>query len=159
MSKQRYGQKQSHPALRWVYLVVFSLSTLWLLSSIITQKSPTDVLSSIFSKLPNPTVENSKTIIASQDSIINQLTEELENCKGTGNFKRGMVIIESETLNMRDEASLTSNIVIRIPANAEVDIVYYDTQSYILQGKMGKWCKIRYAGTEGWVWGNFIQEF
>ena len=69
-----------------------------------------------------------------------------------------MVIIDSETMNMRSKPSLISDIVMRIPANAEVEVMFYDTETFFLDSKAGKWCKIRYAGTEGWAWGNFIEE-
>ena len=67
-------------------------------------------------------------------------------------------MIDSETLNMRSGPSLSSSIVLRIPANAEVNIMYFDTQTFYLNGEAGRWCRISYAGTEGWAWGNFIRE-
>ena len=70
-----------------------------------------------------------------------------------------MVIIDSETMNMRSKPSLISEIIMRIPANSEVEIMYYDTETFFLENKADKWCRIKYAGTEGWVWGNFIEEF
>ncbi len=159
MAKPRYGQRQNSPIIRWVYISAFILTALWLISSIITQKSPTQVLSSFFSIIPNPAEKNRQLFIAEKDSLITVLEEQLAACKGTGGYKRGMVLVDSETMNLRSEASLVSNIVMKIPANAEVDVIYYDTKTYYLKGKPGKWCKIRYAGTEGWAWGNFIEEF
>jgi len=94
-----------------------------------------------------------------KDSIINSLEEKLEACEGLGNYKKGIIIVDSETMNMRSEPALVSSVVMRIPANSEVEVMFYDTKTYYLNGKAGKWCKIRYAGTEGWAWGNFIQEF
>lgn len=159
MAKTRYGQKQSNPILRWAYIVVFGLIAIWLITSIIAQKSPTEVLSSFFSKLPNPTTANQAKQIAEKDSIIASLQAKLDALEGHGKFKKGMVIVESETMNLRSEPSLVSNVVMRIPANSEVEVMFYDTKTYYLNGKAGKWCKIRYAGVEGWAWGNFIEEF
>jgi len=140
-------------------MILFGLVTIWLLISIITQQSPTDVLSSFFSKLPNPVTKNQELLIIQKDSLITELETKLADCEGTTKFKRGMVIIDSETMNMRSKPSLISEIVMRIPANSEVEVMYYDTETFFLEDKAGKWCKIKYAGTEGWVWGNFIEEF
>ena len=159
MAKIRYGQKQSNPLYRWIYLVLFAFISIWLITSIIIQKSPTEVLSSFFSAIPNPGLKNKEILIAEKDSLISDLESRLANCEGQSRFKRGMVIVESETMNLRSEPSLVSNILMRNPANAEVDVMFYDTKTYYLKGKAGKWCKIKYAGTEGWAWGNFIEEF
>lgn len=159
MAKPRYGQKRTNPLFKWGYIILFGAISIWLLISIITQQSPTNVLSSFFSKLPNPVTKNQELLLVQKDSIITALEAKLEDCKGTSKFKRGMVIIDSETMNMRSKPSLISEIVLRIPANSEVEIMFYDTQTFFLEGKAGKWCKIRYAGTEGWVWGNFIEPF
>lgn len=139
-------------------MVFFGFVSLWLLVSIITQQSPTNVLSSFFSKLPNPVTKNQELLIAQKDSLITDLETKLSACEGTAKFKRGLVIVDSETMNLRSKPSLISEIVLRIPANAEVEVMFYDTQTFFLEGKAGKWCKIRYAGTEGWAWGNFIEE-
>ena len=159
MAKTRYGQKQSNPILRWVYIVVFGILAIWLITSIVAQKSPTEVLGSFFSKLPNPTTKSQERLIAEKDSIIASLEDKLAALEGQGNFKKGMVIVESETMNLRSEPSLVSNVVMRIPANSQVEVMFYDTKTYYLNSKAGKWCKIRYAGVEGWAWGNFIEEF
>lgn len=159
MAKKRYGQKQSNPFLKWGYVIAFSVVCLWLVISIFSQQSPTQVLNSFFSKLPNPGAAERETLIAEKDSLINTLTEKLALCEGTTKFKKGLVIIDSETMNMRSKPSLISEIIMRIPANAEVEIMYYDTETFFLENKAGKWCKLKYAGTEGWAWGNFIEEF
>lgn len=159
MAKTRYGRKQMNPLFRWGYLVAFAFTALWLIISIVTQQSPTHVLSSMFSKLPNPVTKNQELLIAQKDSLITDLEAKLAECSGAAKFKRGMVIVDSETMNLRSKPSLISEIVLRIPANAEVEVMFYDTETFFLEGKAGKWCKIRYAGTEGWAWGNFIEEF
>lgn len=157
MSRYKKNSNNKKNYLKWGYIVFFCLISLWLLTSIILQKNPTEVLSSAVSKLPNPTNEAKDKTIVKKDSIISALQDELAKCKGS-NFSKAMVIIEGPTLNMRIEASLTSDIVMRIPANSEVEIMFYDTETYYLNGEAGRWCRIRYAGAEGWVWGNFISE-
>ena len=148
MAKPRYGQKRTNPLIKWGYMILFGAVSLWLLISIITKQSPTNVLSSFFSKLPNPVTKNQELLLIQKDSLITALETELQDCKGTSKFKRGLVIIDSETMNMRSKPSLISDIVLRIPANSEVEIMFYDTETFFLEGKAGKWCKIRYAGTE-----------
>ena len=159
MAKARYGRKSHNPILRWVYIVVFAILAIWLLTSIIAQKSPVDVLGSFFSKIPNTKITTMEKQIIEKDSIIADLQSKLDALQGQGKFKRGMIIVDSETMNLRSEPSLVSSVVMRIPANSEVEVMFYDTKTYYLNGKAGKWCKIRYAGTEGWAWGNFIEEF
>lgn len=137
---------------------LFFIISLWLIISIVLSKNPTEILSSAFSKIPNPTNSEKNSIIASKDSLITSLEKQLLDCQGRNNFTKAIVIIEGSTLNMRNEPSLTADVVMRIPANSEVEIMFYDTETYYLNGKAGRWCRIRYAATEGWVWGNFIRE-
>jgi len=160
MAKRRYGHRgNNNPIIQWAYLVTFGIASLWLLVSIFTKKSPLEVLSGFFSSIPNPTIKDKELLIIEKDSIISQLETKLEACEGLGKYKRGIVVVDSETLNLRSEPSLVSSVIMRIPANSEVEVMFYDTNTFYLNGKAGKWCKIRYAGTEGWAWGNFIQEF
>lgn len=139
-------------------MTLFGLVCIWLLTSIILQKSPTEVLSNAFSKLPNPTSEAKNKVIAQKDMTIDSLQQALNDCQASSGFTKALVVIDGTTLNMRDEASLTSQIVMKIPSDSEVDIMFYDTETYYLNGEAGKWCRIRYAGKEGWVWGNFLRE-
>lgn len=131
---------------------------IWLIISIILKKSPSEVLSNTFSKIPTPSTSALQQELAEKDSIIELLNKKIQSYEGSGSYKRGIVIVDSPTLNMRSGPSLSSDVVLRIPANAEVQILYYDTQTYYLNSVAGKWCRIKYAGTEGWAWGNFINE-
>jgi uncharacterized protein YgiM (DUF1202 family) len=155
---RRYGEKERNQILKWASYIIFAIIVLWLLASIIIKKSPIDLLSSTFSKIPSPTSNSMQEELMQKDSIINELKLRLEAYEGKGNYGRALVIIDSETLNMRSGPSLTSEIVTKIPANSEVEILFYDTQTYYLNSLPGKWARIKYAGQEGWVWGNFIRE-
>ena len=73
MAKARYGRKSHNPIFRWVYIVIFAIVALWLLTSIITQKSPLDVLGSFFSKIPNTKIKDQERVLAEKDSIIADL--------------------------------------------------------------------------------------
>ncbi len=159
MAKKRYGEKERNIIFRWVYIVVFGLVAIWLISSIITKESPADVLRGIFSKMPGKTSVSCEELLVEKDSIIKSLEEQLSNSvRITTGSNRGIVIIESQTLNLRDKPSLNSNILLKIPANSEVEILLYDIQTFYLEGLPGKWCKVKYADSEGWVWGNYIRE-
>lgn len=158
MAKLKYGNKTNNSIFRWVYYVVFFLIAIWLITSIILGKSPTKVLSSAFAKIPNPQNDAISLELMQKDSMITSLEDKLAKCMGSSGFTRGLVIIDSPTLNMRSEPSLSSSVVLRIPANSEVQILFHDTETYYLDGIAGKWTKVRYAGSEGWVWGNFVRE-
>lgn len=158
MAKRRYGEKEPNKALRWIYFVIFLLIAAWLLGSILAKKSPANTLKSIFSKIPGDNELPCEELLIRKDSIIKELEAQLAHGGGqTISSGRGMVIIDSRTLNMRNKPSLSSEILLKIPANSEVEILYYDTKTYYLEGLPGKWCRIKYADTEGWVWGNYIK--
>lgn len=159
MAKRRYGEKQNSIIFRWLYFVLFTIIAVWLISSIIIKKSPAETIKSVFTKLPTTAIAATDSLMVQQkDSIISSLELQLAQCRGEASYSRAMVLIESQTLNLREKPSLSSRILLKIPANSEVELLYYDTKTYYLQGEPGKWCKIRYADTEGWAWGNYIKE-
>ncbi len=144
-----------------VSYVAFGIITLWLLASMYFETSPVDILKKGFVSIGSvgggDSIESLRAEIVEKDSIIAALEMQLSQKSNEG-LKKAIVKISSNTLNMRDKPSLSSGIVLQIPAESEVDILYYDTQKFYLEGKQGKWCKIQYAGQEGWVWGNFLLE-
>ena len=162
MARFSYKNNRKRPKI-WsiVSYIVFGLITIWLLASMYYELSPVDILKKSFVSIGSvgsgDTVESLQAEIAEKDSIINALEIQLSNKANTG-LKKAIVKISSNTLNLRDKPSLNSGIVLQIPAESEVDILFYDTEKYYLEGKAGKWCKIQYAGQEGWVWGNYLLE-
>jgi len=64
---------------------------------------------------------------------------------------------ERSNLRMRDGPSLSSNIIARIPDRSKVFIIEYSDKIDIVNGQSGNWCKIRYDGKTGWVWGYYIR--
>ena len=159
MARKRYGEKSSNSIFRWLYFVIFGIISIWLLSSIILKESPANVIRNIFSNMPGSDEIPCETLLVQKDSIIQELQSQLDNFGKTSfTSKRGIVIIDSQTLNMRDKPSLTSGILLKIPANTEVEVLYFDSQVFYLEGLPGRWCKIKYADQEGWVWGNYIKE-
>ena len=162
MSKIPYRKNRKKPKVKSIVsYVAFALITMWLLTSIYLGVSPIEIIKKGFVSIGSvgggDTIESLKAEIAERDSIIIQLNQQLANQSSTG-LKRAIVKVSTNTLNMRSKASLSSEILLQIPTESEVSILFYDTETYILQGKPGKWCKIKYAGIEGWVWGNFLLE-
>ncbi len=92
-----------------------------------------------------------------KDEIIDSLRMELKKYEKLKTHKRALVNVESGTLNMRAKPQLASSIVAKIPDSSFVDVMYFDTRYYYLNGKRGRWCKVKYADTTGWVWESFIQ--
>lgn len=136
---------------------------IWLLTSIVVSKDPISTISDLFSSNDESlqAIISYDTLYAQhqrQSDSISILTEELAICNGQKQYKRAMIDIESSTVNMRSKASLNSEIIMQIPNRSIVQVLYYDTERFVLNQKYGKWCRISYAGTEGWIWGNFIRE-
>lgn len=162
MSKIPYRKNRKSPKIKsMVSYIAFGLVTFWLLTSIYLGVSPIEIIKKGFVSIGSvgggDTVESLKADIAKRDSIITSLKLQLSHETSTG-LKRALVKVSTNTLNMRSKASLSSEILLQIPTESEVSILFYDTETYFLQGKPGKWCKIKYAGIEGWVWGNFLLE-
>ncbi len=160
MTKFAYKNNRKKPPYKSILsYFFFGLMFTWLLVSIYFEVSPIDILKkgvvSIGSVGTTKTIESLELELLKKDSIILALEKQL-NLSNTDGLKKAIVKVSSSTLNMRDKPSLASDIVIQIPVESEVDILFYDTETYYLEGKPGKWCKIKYAGQEGWVWGNFL---
>jgi uncharacterized protein YgiM (DUF1202 family) len=166
MGKRRYRKKQTSDTniFSWIYFGIFAIITLWLLSSIYFKKSPTKILQNWGQE--TDTVKNTEPLtcdsllskIELQDLEIQQLRRSLSDCVQNQSFPSAMINIDNSVVNMRSEPSLNSDILLKLKDSSEVKILYYDTESFFLEGKEGKWCKIRYANKEGWVWGNFLEE-
>lgn len=162
MSKFVYkGRRKQSPGRILSYLLM-GLIALWFIASIYLNKSPIDILKNGFQSVntlasPSESIDALKKQISEKDSIISLLESKLAVLDARAN-KKAIVKVSGKTLNMRSKASLSSEIIMQIPTESEVDILFYDTETYYLDSKAGKWCKIRYSGQEGWVWGNFLLE-
>lgn len=164
MAAKRYKDPRKSNAFRYSYFFLFGLIALWLLASIIFKTSPIDLVKNSFSSFGQKVSDTAASVsgsnvmsAAEKDSIITRLQTELDICRGKGSYQKAMVIINSAHLNMRDKASLSSNIVMQIPAESIVDVLFYDKETFYLEGKAGKWARIKYSDSEGWVWGNFLK--
>lgn len=164
MSRSKYRKrKNSRSPQEWAIISSFFLMIVLLVSSVFSKKDPVTLIGDLFSngeKTSEQLVPYDTLVSRNQrlQNDIDQLEEQLSIYNGKKQYKRAMIDIESKTVNMRSQASLSSDILLQIPDRSIVQVLFYDTKKYILNEKYGKWCKISYAGTEGWVWGNFISE-
>jgi len=142
MSKKRYGTKAERNIFQWIYFGIFGLITLWLLSSILFKTSPVELLKSITASkqqlVPEDTIVPYDSLVIRlnrKEQEMALLNKKLEICKGEKNFKKALIDIESNNVNMRSAPSLSSDIVLKIPDSSIVQIQYYDTEKFILDGK------------------------
>ena len=130
----------------------------------ISKKSPSQVLNSLWrSDVPADDISrlSKKELIAKIEDMnlkVDELTSQLEECENDDGYKKGIIETSSPTLNLRSEPTLESEIILRIPTQSKVSIMYYDERRLLLDGAMGQWCRIKYADQEGWVWGNYVKE-
>ena len=163
--RKRYGSQSKTRGLRLLYYILIALLFIWLLASIIFKSNPLDLIKSSLTsfKSESPTEhiisdESSDLPLTAKDSLIVKLKNDLAICRGEKDYQKALVKIESSYLNMRDQASLNSDVILQIPAGSVVDVLYYDKKSFYLEGRQGNWARVLYAGKEGWVWGNYLEK-
>jgi len=156
---KRRKENKGKKLLGWLYLVLFALVVIWFVVSIVKKKNPLDVLQGGFSQLSHNSTTALQREILQKDSIIEELRNRLAAYEGKQiDPRRALVIISTDALNMRSGPSLNTNILAKIPANSEILLLYYDSNTFYIDNQSGKWAYIRYGDTEGWVWGNYIRE-
>lgn len=161
---RRRSYKERSKVWPWISFVVFGLIVGLLGYSVFTKQSPVKVLKTMFASdlAPDDIRRLNKTelvaLVEEKEAALTSLSEELDKCKTGDGFQKGIINTSSATLNMRSEASLESEIVIRIPTGSKVSILYFDERQLFLDGAMGQWCRIKYADKEGWVWGNYVDQ-
>ena len=147
---------------KWLLPLVLVLSILWIAGSSMRGKSPTEFFSDIYywvigEESPNPSRAALKTIIVDKDLRIDSLSAAIEELKNKSPYRTAIVKTEDNSLNLRAEPNLSSEVVIKIPDSSAVKILYFDEEVLVLDGVAGKWCKVKYADKEGWVWGNYLE--
>ena len=164
MRRSRPGRRRSRPSIwPWISFIVFACIIILLISSLVKKERPDKILLGVFEKKETPTQNKNlskrelQALVASQDSIIQQLTVELEDCWHDDGFNKAYVNTITESLNMRSEPTLSSEIIIKIPNKSRVSILVWDDVEYHLDGSDGKWCRVKYDQYEGWVWGNYLE--
>lgn len=98
------------------------------------------------------------TIVKTKDKHIDSLQNIIESFKVIEENDKARVDIDTEELNVRSAPSINSKIMFKIPDSTVLDILLFDSETYVIAGKSGQWCKIMYVGEQGWVWGNYLQK-
>lgn len=159
---RRNRYKERNRIWPWVSFIVFGAILSLLGYSIVKKVSPVEAMKTIFSggedkdSIYSASKKELIVMVKERDVRITTLEEELSILKSNNGFKRGVITTSSNTLNMREAATLSSSVIVKIPNGSTVSILYYDDQQLFLDGAMGQWCRIRYADQEGWVWGNYV---
>lgn len=150
----------------WVSFVVFALISTVMLTALLKKQSPGQVLSGLFSNTATEgtTIGDIESMSNSElRSIVTKLKSERDSLTGVVNdYKEryghttATVAVDNTTLNMRSEPNLKSEVILKIPTRSSVTVLEYDIQETYIDGSKGRWCRINYAGTIGWVWGNYL---
>jgi hypothetical protein len=158
------GRKSENPKQKQFMTALIIFLGLWLLIASILDKSPVRIIIDGWAFLVDAEENEWQTFsdleeqIVDKDSLIRMLNQDIDRMKKANNYQQGMVAVESETLNMRNKPLLGAEVIIQIPMGSVVDILYYDDETFRIGGEYGQWCKVRYAGKEGWVWGNYLEK-
>ena len=149
--------------IRWTGLMLSSFVILLFVISLITDRSPSNVLNGLWGDMSgftdDPMKMNKTTLrkyVINQNHVMDSLKMALDDCQIIKKQK-GFVEVNAPTLNMRSSPALASDIVLKIPNGTEVIINYYDVKKYYLDGIQGKWCNITHAKKSGWVWGPYVR--
>jgi len=136
-----------------------------MLAALLKKQSPGQVINDFFSSSNS---DNSTEDIGSMSSselqqLVIKLKSEKDSLMGVVNdYKErfghttATVSVDNTTLNMRSEPTLQSQVILKVPNQSSVTVLEFDIQETYIDGSKGRWCRINYAGTIGWVWGNYL---
>jgi len=159
---QKRRRQKGSIGYKWILPTALALLLLCVIGSSMRGKSPTEFLSDIYywvvgTDSPNKSRSELKTIILANEFTVDSLSSALEELKNKSPYRTAIVKTTANSLNLRSEPNLSSEVVIKIPDSSAVKILYFDEEVLVLDGVTGKWCKIKYADKEGWVWGNYLE--
>lgn len=159
----RKAKAKRQRIIRWSGISMAVVVILLFLYSLINNTSPLAVINNIWGDVSGNTTDpqkmnkrNLKEYVIKQQIQLDSVTALLESCQANEG-KKGVIIVDSPTLNMRSSASLSSNIVMRIPTGTTITVNYFDNEKYYLDGQQGQWYNVSHAGETGWVWGPYIR--
>lgn len=144
------------------FIAISIILFLIIVVSSLLDKSPARMFGDLWSQLIRGRDMEWRTMFAmrreldDKDSLILDLQTQLGLIEQVQGSNKGVVQINSDYLNMRDEPTLNGKVLEKIPVGTLVDIIYYHGDTDRLDEEFGRWCKIKYNGKEGWVWGNYI---
>jgi len=160
--KQTRRRQKEDKGYKWILPLMVALLIIWILGSSMRGKSPTEIFSDVYywvlgKDSPDKSREELKSIIQTKQIKVDSLASALEELKNKSPYRTAIVKTTANSLNLRSEPRLTSDVVIKIPDSSAVKILYFDEEVLVLDGVAGKWCKVKYADKEGWVWGNYLE--
>ena len=158
--KKKKRRKESNNG-RYILPLLLFIVTSWSILSSIKDKSPTALLGDIYGwvlgkETSNPNKAELRSIIDQKSFLVDSLSNTIEELQNKSPYRTAIVNTTANELNLRSQPNLSSEVVIKIPDSSAVKILYFDEEELVLEGETGKWCKIRYADKEGWVWGNYL---
>ena len=158
--KKKKRRKESNNG-RYILPLLLFMVTSWSILSSIKDKSPTALLGDIYGwvlgkETSNPNKAELRSIIDQKSFLVDSLSNTIEELQNKSPYRTAIVNTTANELNLRSQPNLSSEVVIKIPDSSAVKILYFDEEELVLEGETGKWCKIRYADKEGWVWGNYL---
>ena len=159
--KRQKKRKKDKNSQKLILPILMALSILWLITASIKDKSPTELLSDLYSwTLGRASTYHSKkdlhASINKKTFKIDSLNYEIKELINKSPYRTAIVKTEANSLNLRSRPNLSADVVIKIPDSSAVEVLYYNEEVLVLDGETGKWCKIKYADKEGWVWGNYL---
>ncbi len=156
--KQRYGRRQSGSNLIWLFLIPIILIGAWLGVSIYKGINPIEIFSSSESIQEKEQIpyDSLQTLYTDQVLKTEALSKELDLFKSSPNLK--IVSIANGTLNLREVPSTSGLVLAGIASGSSVNLYYCNSDSTLVDGTMGSWCKINHQGSEGWVWSSYLSD-
>ncbi|MFT6334451.1 MAG: hypothetical protein ACJATI_001190 [Halioglobus sp.] len=158
--KKKKRKKESNNGKYILPLLLFIVVS-WSLLASFNDKSPTALLADLYAwvlgkETSNPNKAELRSIIDQKSLLIDSLSNKIEELQNKSPYRTAIVNTTANELNLRSQPNLSSEVVIKIPDSSAVKILYFDEEVLVLEGETGKWCKVRYADKEGWVWGNYL---
>jgi len=157
------GRKKVNPKKQQLFIGLMVMLALWLIVASVLDRSPVRLILDAYHNMLGMEGQNWKSYgelekeNARLDSMVFEMKTSLEKLKQAIKYQQAVVKVESENLNMRNKPALGSEVILQLPVGSVVEILYFDEETFRIGGEYGKWCKIRYAGKEGWVWGNYLE--
>lgn len=131
----------------------------------IADRSPLRTISSIgelFSDAPDPVSHYSRdgllNVLEQRDKTIDSLNLLIQDFSVIRKKDVAIVTIDSDKLNVRSQPSIQSEVLFQIPDSSLVNILMFDSETYVIGGESGSWCKIEFNAEQGWVWGNYLKK-
>ena len=75
-----------------------------------------------------------RTTIQLKDLTIDSLSIELDKLRNESPYRSAKVNTTANSLNLRSEPNLSSEVVIKIPDSSTVEILYFDEEILVLEG-------------------------